>query len=68
VGQRPQALRRRSRNSATYALLHGGVPVIDSMSKATSTASIPSDWSSAATSLSSLATHGRFQYVASAST
>jgi hypothetical protein len=49
-------------------LLHGGVPVTDSMSKATSTASIPSDSSSAATSLSSFATHGRFQYVASAST
>ena len=38
------------------------------MSKATSTASIPSPVSSAATAASSLATQGRFQYVARAST
>jgi hypothetical protein len=38
------------------------------MSNATSTASMPSASISAATASSSLATHGRFQYVASAST
>jgi len=48
--------------------VHGGEPVTDSMSKATSIASTPKRLNSAMTSSSLFHVHARFQYFASAST
>src|SRR6476469_4752287 len=52
----------------TYSLLQGGVAVVVSRSRATSTASTPALVNSATTSSSCFQVHARFQYLASAST
>src|SRR5215831_7000789 len=58
----------RSRTSATYWLVHGGAPVTDSMSNATSIASTPAFLNSSMTSVSLFQVQARFQYFANAST
>ncbi len=57
----------RSRICATYSLVHGGAPTMNSMSNATSTASTPAPRKSAATSASVFSTQSCFQYAPSAS-
>src|SRR5438876_9572819 len=57
-----------SRIWATYSFVQGGVPATVSISKATSTGSIPAALNSAMTSSSVFGTQARPQYFASAST